>query len=201
VKKISLIIVVLVVLMVILTASDVYATDWWSSANTFFNESDWRNHRDDTILSDIKNIVKMVGNAAFVIVTVVLGIKYMASSAEGKGDVKEGLTSLLVAIVLFYGWTAIDNILTRDGGAFDWFFDTTTYELTITRIAEKVISILNYVAVGVLLFVGIKYIFSGADGKAELKGKGLPFIIGLVMTFATLSFLNFLIEVVGEVVG
>ena len=167
----------------------------------FLAGTDWRSHRDDSILGDLKETIKVAGNAIFVVVTIVLGIKYMASSADGKGDVKEGLTGLVAAIVLFYGWTAIDNILTRAGGSFDWWFGTDNATDTVIRIFDTVVSILNYVAIGVLLFVGVKYIFSGADGKAELKGKGVPFVVGLVMTFATISFLNFIIKVVGEFVS
>lgn len=202
-KYIKLMIVMLVTTFLIICLGSVYASNstWWSAANNFFSGTDWRNQQDNNILQDLKNIIKVGGNAIFLIVTVVLGIKYMASSAEGKGDVKEGLTGLIIAIVLFYGWTAIDNILTRSGGSFDYWFNTADATTTIKNIYGTIVSILNYVAVGVLIFVGVKYLFAGAEGKADLKGKGVPFVIGLIMTFATISFLNFLIGVVGDFIS
>lgn len=199
-NRTKLLFVTIAICLFTLLFGSIYAdtSDWWSAATGFFSGTDWRGQQDNNMLSELKNIIKMGGNAIFLIVTVLLGIKYMASSAEGKGDVKEGLTGLIIAIVLFYGWTAIDNILTRSGGSFDYWFGTNDAGTTITNIYGTIVSILNYVAVGVLIFVGVKYLFAGAEGKADLKGRGVPFVIGLVMTFATISFLNFLIGVVGD---
>lgn len=186
------------IFMILLNFTSVYADNgnftWWSSAHTFFSGTNWS--EDQTILADLKTLIKMIGNAVFLIITIVLGIKYMAASAEGKGDVKEGLTGLVVAIVLFYGWSALDTILT---GEFKKWFGTDSPTETITTIYSVAVSILNYISIGVLLYVGVKYLFAGAEGKADLKGKGVPFVVGLVMTFATITFLNFLIKVVEDV--
>lgn len=201
VKKNIKVIIGLFIVTILVCLTNVYAetstnSTWWSSAHTFFSGTNWS--EDETILADLKTLIKMLGNAVFLIVTIVLGIKYMAASAEGKGDVKEGLTGLVVAIVLFYGWSALDNILT---GEFNNWFGTDSPTETITTIYAKVVSILNYVSIGVLLYVGVKYLFAGAEGKADLKGKGVPFVVGLVMTFATITFLNFLIQVVVDVLS
>lgn len=200
-SKIKIATITLFCIVFILSFSEIYAEEWWSKATDFFNQTDWRSHKNYNMLSDLKQLIKMLGNMVFVVVTAVMGIKYMASSAEGKGDVKEGLTSLVVAIVLFYGWTALDNILTKTDGSMNYWFNTDSTEKTITNIFSTAVDMLNYISVGVLIYVGVKYLFSGAEGKADLKGKGIPFVVGLVMTFATISFLNFLIKVVGDVLS
>lgn len=172
-------------------------TDWWSGAQTFFNGAYGYDKDTENItpLNDIIEIVKQAGNAVFIIVTIVLGIKYMLASSEGKADVKEGITGLVVAMLLFYGWTALDEILRNSLG---WFFESGTAENSINKIYSLAVDLLNYVSIGVVLFVGVKFLFSGAEGKADLKGKGVPFVIGLVMTFGTVTFLKFILKVLGD---
>lgn len=192
----------------------VYAdtTNWWNGAQLFFGggvdengnyvEGAYgydKNTEKESLapLNEIIDLIKVIGNAVFIIVTIVLGIKYMLASSEGKADVKEGITGLIVAILLFYGWTALDGILRNSMG---WFFGSTDKTTAVNRIFDFAVGILNYISVGVVLFVGVKFLLSGAEGKADLKGKGIPFVIGLVMTFGTITFLTFIINVINDVI-
>lgn len=186
-----------------ITSNYIYAesSGWWSGAQSFFNDAYGYNVNTEKEslgpLNDIIELVKVIGNAVFVIVTIVLGIKYMLASSEGKADVKEGITGLVVAILLFYGWTALDEMLRN---SFSYFFESGTDTDAVNKIYSLAIDLLNYISVGVVLFVGVKFLFSGAEGKADLKGKGVPFVIGLVMTFGTVTFLKFIIKVLADVI-
>ncbi len=45
----------------------------------------------------------------------------------------------------------------------------------------------NFVAVGVLLILGIKYMMGSAEEKAEYKKTMIPYIIGAVLIFAAVN--------------
>lgn len=212
-KYMSLIFIVFIIFNCI-TSNYIYAesSGWWSGAQKFFSGGTdengnyvegaygyQKNDEKESLepLNDIIELVKVIGNAVFVIVTIVLGIKYMLASSEGKADVKEGITGLVVAILLFYGWTALDEMLRN---SFSHFFGSGTDTDAVNKIYSLAIDLLNYISVGVVLFVGVKFLFSGAEGKADLKGKGVPFVIGLVMTFGTVTFLKFIIKVLADVI-
>lgn len=195
-RKMGKMLIVLMLFCAFVGISNIYATnDWWGSANTFFNGVSWT--RDTAILGSLVAIIKVLGNAVFIIVAIVLGIKYMLGSAEGKANIKDGMVSLTVAMVLFYGWSALENIFT--GGGTNLVFIASSAETTIANIYSTVIYFLNIIAVGVVAYVGIKYLLSGAEGKADLKGKGVPFIVGMILTFSTLTFLNFIRDIIVDV--
>ena len=170
--------------------------DWWASAYGFFNKASV-NKSELPAITKITDLIKVIGNAVFIIVTIVLGLKYMYGSAEGKMSVKEGLISLTVAMVLFYGWGALENIL-YPGNQLIWVSNSD--KATIGNVYATIVYFLNFIAIGGLIYVGIKFLLSGAEGKAELKGKGVPFAIGMVLTFSTLTFLNFMTKVIGEII-
>lgn len=185
---------IVILCLCFLLLSNIYATnEWWTSAHTFFSGVSWS---EDAVLEDLVNLIKFAGNAIFIVVAIVLGIKYMYGSAEGKADVKDGLISLTVAMVLFYGWSTIQTILV-DGGNLIFIKGTDTD--TVTAIYNTVVYFLNIIATGVVIYVGVKYLMSGAEGKADLKGKGVPFVVGLILTFASVTFLNFLGDVIESI--
>ncbi len=171
------------------------STDWWGKANTFFNS------KSDKItinpLDPLIGILKVAGNAVIIIVTIFLGIKYMYGSVEGKVDVKEGLFTLFVAMLFFYGGTTVYDILVTGNKL---TFIGGSAEATISNIYSTVIYFANFLAVGAIIYVGVKYLMSGAEGKAELKGKGVPFFIGMIMTFSTISFLNLILKIMDDVI-
>ena len=55
------------------------------------------------IMNDLYNVVFPLGVVTTVIVGVVLGIKFMASSAEDKAKVKESMVPYVVGCVVIYG--------------------------------------------------------------------------------------------------
>ena len=52
----------------------------------------------------------------------------------------------------------------------------------------------NFLAIGGLVYIGVRYMLAGAEGKAELKAKGVPIVLGIVMVYATFTFLSFIIN-------
>lgn len=199
-KSVSILISFMFISFIFYGASAVYAassTDWWTTANTFFNSKGTGVVDTKDTLTDIVNIIKIFGNGVIISVTVFLGIKYMYGSAEGKGDVKEGLLTLFVAMLFFYGGTTIYDIFTTSNGLI--FVSQTSADATIYNVYSGILYIAKIIAFAGIIYVGIRYLASGAEGKAELKGKGVPFFIGIVMTFGTLSFLEFMRTVISDI--
>ncbi len=161
-------------------------------------------------LTEIANLVNIAGTAVIAIVTVVLGTKYMLGSATGKSEVKEQLISLLVACVLFFGWSNLSGILISGanfnsttggysgvGGNTQLFiFQKMGENADISTVFAEVFAIVMFiariVAVVVTMVIGVKYIFGGADVKSSIKQKGPMYIIGILMIFCTVGILSFI---------
>lgn len=205
-KYVKGIVLVLYVLMCCtLFFSNCYADS--SSTNTgkkdFFNAAkEW--YDEGTVekvnlepLTDIITYINLLGTVIIVLATMVLGIKFMVSSAEGKSEVKQNLSTLLVACVFFFGWDSISNLIMPNSK----FFLTEgadDFASIVAKVYSLAVFVLDIVAVIVIIYIGVKYIFSGAAGKSNLKGKSAEFIIGIILTFCTLSFLSYTSKVVND---
>ena len=56
--------------------------------------------------------------------------------------------------------------------------------------------IINFAAVGGIIYIGIKYMMAGADGKAEMKLKGIPVVMGIIMVYGTVNLINFILKII-----
>ena len=102
-----------------------------------------------------------------------------------------------VACVFFFGWNSISNLIMPNSK----FFLTEgadDFASIVAKVYSLAVFVLDIVAVIVIIYIGVKYIFSGATGKSNLKGKSAEFIIGIILTFCTLSFLSYTSKVVND---
>lgn len=183
------------------------ATDnFWTQASGWYAQGSTNTYLDTTVISDLASMVEVVGTAVIAIATVVLGIRYMLGSVTEKADVKENMITLLVACIFFFGWSNLRTILIK-GVTFDssgavtsingssTFFALeggATLEQAFASIFAVVILIAKVIAVVCTIYMGVKYIFSGAEGKAKLKSKGVMYIVGIILIFTTLNILSFI---------
>ena len=58
-----------------------------------------------------------------------------------------------------------------------------------------VLTIAKIIALIATVYIGFKFVFSGADGKSQLKEKGIMYIIGIILIFATINVLSFVSDV------
>lgn len=196
---------------------NVYA-DWWGDANSWYQGNGFEDDKSAplmpsdvtdiekiapgvyTVITEFSNMVNVVGTTVIVLVTIFLGIKYMFGSFEAKADVKESLVNLIVACIFFFGWSSIWNLL-FSGGEFVFSKGATSYTTVVARVFNTLTSIANLLAIGAIFYIGIKYIFAGAQGKADLKGKSGQFIIGIVLAFCSVGFLNYISNLVIAIFG
>lgn len=194
-KKIYVLLLIGIVLT--FSVSTVYGADWWEQAGSFLggyaggNTTIGNTNVGSIIgfLDPIVDIVKFVGNLVFVLVTVILGIKYIWGGVESKASVKDSLITLVVAALVFYGWDTISVLINPSN-----FIVSNSYQNTALTIYSTILYICNFLAVGGIVYIGVRYMMAGAEGRASLKAKGVPVMLGIVMVFATITFLNFIVS-------
>ena len=157
------------------------------------------------ILNDIKPAVFSIGTLIFAAVTVILGVKFIWSSAEGKSEVQEALPGFVLAVIFFYlseplinfllgstssftGFSSINTIIKNDGGG------TKSWG----AIASSTIGLINYVvkylALAGLVYLGIRYMIASAEGKATMKVSMTGAVIGVLFTFLATNVVQFIID-------
>lgn len=205
----NIFIIMLAVCIFISTLNTIYAADgdWWGQANGFLSgfKGGSTEIGDSTVdditggfLNSMTEFVRDIGNLIFFIVTAILGVKYIWGSVESKTTVKEGMFPLVIAAMFFYGWSGI-SILIKGGWANTQLgFIKGDYQSTISTIYSIVMYIVNFLTVGGIVYIGIRYMMAGAEGKAQLKAKGLPIILGIIMVYSTATFLGTITKILTE---
>lgn len=144
------------------------------------------------VVNSFMDIINYVGTVIIIIATMFLGVKYMFGSVDGKSEVKESLVTLLIACVFFFGWQYIRDIVLMSNGTQLFISDPGdhSYKLLFARLLGVVTMIVKVAAIAGVIYVGVRYIFAGASGKADLKGKSVYFIIGIILTFCSVTVLT-----------
>lgn len=180
--------------------------DFWGKAGAWFKsvQEEGEGNVSPTsieIVNKFMEIVNYVGTTFIIIATMFLGVKYMFGSVEGKSEVKESLVTLLVACIFFFGWQYIRDIILDGTQLFISDTDDTTYQDIFSRLLAVVTMIIKVAAIAGVIYVGVRYIFSGANGKAELKDKSGYFIIGIILTFCSVTVLTVFSNAIQELLG
>ncbi len=182
------------------------ANSFWTQASEWYSNGSTNTYLDENVLSSIANLVEVAGTAVIAIATVVIGIKYVLGSVTEKASAKENLITLLVACVFFFGWSNIRSVLitgvsfTNTGTVSNLNGQSTLFLLkgnqdsiggAFQSVFGIVLTVAQIIAIIVTVYMGVKYIFSGAEGKAKLKEKGMSYVIGIILIFTTLNFIKF----------
>ena len=208
IKKIIVVIMFISFFASIFSSTNVFADssettgvdEMWSKASSWFGKIETANNSQQavSIVSEFSSIINVIGTTVIVIATIILGIKYIIGSVESKTEVKESLITLLVACLFFFGWQGISAILIP-GGRLAWSSESDqSYKNLVGRVFSSTVFILNVATIAAIIYVGVRYIFSGASGKADLKARSPYFFIGIIMAFCSVSFLTFVSNVIND---
>lgn len=200
---------IMLVLIFTTVNSLVYASDFFSDATTWYNNAQnagangYGQVQDSvsSVINQFSNLIEIAGTAIIIIATMVLGVKYIFGSVNDKISVKENMISLIVACIFFFGWSSIRGLLITGSGASQQLiiYSGASDFKSMVIIAFSILSvILRIVGVVGVLYVGIKYIFSGAQGRAELKTKSFLMMVGIVLVFAATVVLSTISSVITE---
>lgn len=176
--------------------------DFWGQATNWFNkiETSGDNPEIKELVDTFQDMINVLGTTVIILVTIFLGIKYIFGSVESKAGVKEGLVTLIVVCVFFFGWSALRNLLFPNNSLIFIESTDTSYTSILGRIFSIATFIANILAVLGIVYVGIRYIFAGASGKGELKAKSPMLLIGIILAFASVSFLSYISKVISEII-
>jgi hypothetical protein len=145
----------------------------------------------DAINNSIFKILEQTGNIIFFTVAAFLGLKYIWSGVEGKSQVKGTLPTFVVAASVFY---LADTVYNVTSGVFKEILSGTTYESIQNSLWANISIVVNIFAIAGIAALGLKYMFSSADTKADIKKDMVPVAIGLVLIYAISSVLKFLVS-------
>ncbi|MEG1990107.1 MAG: hypothetical protein RR144_03825 [Clostridia bacterium] len=175
----------------------------FGKGNTWFNNSKNNDEGSDKLGEDIKtyingNIVPLIGaigNLAFFIIAAFLGVKYIWSGVSGKSEVKETLPTFVIGAMFFY---TADTIYKFSTNQFVTITNATGFEAISGSIWLTVTVIIQILSIAGIIAIGLKYMFSAADTKADIKKDLLPMVIGLVIIYALSEVLPFIEKISDE---
>ncbi len=143
------------------------------------------------IYGDVKDAVWAIGNLIFAAITIILGLKYIWSSAEGRANVMESLPTFVLAVIMFYLADPlldfIMEITTGMVGASSWDAFAGSFIWIINTIVK-------YAAFGGIVLIGVKYLLASAEGKSNIKTSMVGLVIGLLLVFLSSNVVEFIIN-------
>jgi len=199
-KQIKLIVYTMLIFTIIISFNNIYGT---GMLNTIFNSGTvWLNNATDQnsvggsianyIKGDLFNVVKEIGNLIFFIVAAFLGVKYIWSGVTGKSEVKETLPTFIVGATFFYSAQLMFDLF---NGEFKTLFNSASYTSVFSSIWATVVFIVQILAIAGIIAIGLKYMISSADTRADIKKDLLPMVIGLIFVFSITKVLTFIVDV------
>jgi len=192
-------------LLCIVFTTEIYAVDWWDQATEWKNKGKTDVEISDSMLSGISETIEIIGTAVIAIATVVVGIKYVFGTVQGKVEAKESLMNLIVACIFFFGWTSIRGLLISGNattkGGFGLTFFNGDLKVTFASIFTLLVLIGKVVTVLAVAYMGVKYIFAGADAKAQLKQKSPALIMGIILIFCATNFLGLISRIINNMLA
>ena len=114
---------------------------------------------------------------------------------ESKANVKDSLLTLVVAACMFYGFSTLETIINPR-----IFISSSSAEDTVLNIYSTVLYIANFLAIGGIVYIGVRYMMAGAEGRASLKANSVPIVLGIIMVYATMTFLNFIVGTMNQII-
>ena len=123
--KINKIMKIIVALLLISLLTITFAQFAFADADTIkptsANLDDWMNQEDTTgtgeaartIISQVINVAQIIGVGVAILMLIVLAIKYVAASPEGKAEIKKNATVYIVGAVLLFAAAGILGIIRK----------------------------------------------------------------------------------------
>ena len=116
-KTVKILSIILMVAMLISTLGSVVLADTASDIQGLTGNNSAPNAEVTRIAQFIVNLVRYIGTAVAVIIIIVLGIKYMTASAEGKADLKSSMLPYIIgAFLVFAGAWIVSAIASASMG-------------------------------------------------------------------------------------
>jgi len=76
-----------------------------------------------------------------------------------------------------------------------------TVDTAVKKTWNTVALVFQILAVAAIVFAGIRYMFTSADGKADIKKQTIGLVVGAILVFAASGIINFIVSITNEVVA
>lgn len=146
------------------------------------------------IEGDILTAVTSIGNLVFAAVTVVLGMKYIWESAQGKAQILESLPGFVLAVIFFYLGKDLVLWLNNSTAGIGVIATQTTWSGVAGKIIWVINTVVKYGSFAGILVMGLRYMFAAADTRANLKSSFGGFAIGILLVFAASQVVDYIID-------
>ncbi len=136
----------------------------------------------DTFFETITDAISSIGIFIAVGALMIIGIRYMVGSVEEKAEYKKTMMPYIVGCFILFAASAIIPAIE------ELFSDLGSDAETVgNNILGIIQTIGTLIAVGAIMFLGIKYMMGGAEERAEYKKTMLPYIIGFIILLAAVN--------------
>ena len=182
--------------------------EWWQKATIWYKNGSSSIGLPSGVFSGISEIVEVVGTAIIAIATVIVGIKYIFGTVQGKVEARESMLNLVVACIFFFGWSSISGLIidgntngsgTISGKTTKLSFFSGDLTLALASVFNLISMVGKIIAILVIAYLGIKYIYAGAEAKAMLKKNSPALILGVILIFCTTTFLGVVANVLTDI--
>lgn len=183
-KKLSVILIV----VCLFSLSCVYATGSGGTADY------------DTVINKITEILALIAGFVCLGKLIQIGIMYILSGANDKSQAKTAVLPWAVGTVICGGYVFIHKRVVEIFGGEDapGVFDDVDPAGPVGDIGNTVLNYLQVfawsAAVGVLIFIGIKYMMAGAGEKATVKRTVMPWLIGIIVVALATTIASVVLE-------
>ena len=162
------------------------------------NVSSGNNEIGGKINKEIKDLgiigaVLKVGNLLFIVITSVLGVKYIFAGSAAKADIKNSLITLCFAVVFFFLAEVVYDF--ANGSLSTLFGGNVTYTSVEGKIWSTFRIVINLCAILGIVLIGLRYMMASANTRADIKTELIPVVVGIILVYATINIINFIIEV------
>ena len=153
-------------------------------------------------LTDITRVLSAIAGIVCLFKLIQIGIMYMLTGANEKSTAKTAVLPWIIGAVVCGGYSiiggaVIDMIRENSGGVLDPG-DVGEKVNTIGNSALSIIAIVaGAVAVGMVIYIGIRYMLSGAQGMAKVKTTLMPWLIGALIIASASAITNVVMGIVG----
>lgn len=140
-----------------------------------------------------------IGNTVFAAVTVFLGLKYLYSDSNAKAAIKDSLPNFVIGVIFFYLAYTIVTLFAADPnntsavGIIGTIMTGNSYDDISNNILGAIAVIVNFASLLGIVIIGIKYMVSSADQKADIKKSMTGIIVGLAFAFCAGSILSLIV--------
>ncbi len=132
-------------------------------------------------MDNLVDMLTKIGAFAAVGAMMIIGIKYMTGSLEEKAEYKKTMMPYMIGCILIFGASVIAPMI------MDMFKDVEKVEDAGNIILGIIQVIGSFVAVGIIMVLGIKYMMGSIEERASYKKSMLPYLIGAVLLFSAVN--------------